>query len=284
MGFDLRHRRPAECRQVDPLQRADRDRGGGGGELSVLHDRAECRPRRRARRAARQARAHRQVGEDRSRPSSTSSTSPAWCAAPARARASATSSSANIREVDAIAHVLRCFEGDVTHVEGSVDPLRDAETVETELMLADLDSLERRLHAAQKSAKGGDRGGQGAARGDGAGRWPLLREGKPARGFKFRAGAQAGLEAAAAPDAEAGALCLQCRGELGRRRQRATRSSSPRRPRPKAPQSVVISAAIEAEVAQLAPSEDRPRHSSTIWASRRPASRASSAPATLCSA
>ena len=65
---------------------------------------------------------------------------------------------ANIREVDAIVHVLRCFEdGDVTHVEGSVDPIRDAETVETELMLADLDSLERRLPAAQKRARGGDR-------------------------------------------------------------------------------------------------------------------------------
>ena len=65
---------------------------------------------------------------------------------------------ANIREVDAIIHVLRCFEdGDVTHVEGSVDPIRDAETVETELMLADLDSLERRLPAAQKKARGGDR-------------------------------------------------------------------------------------------------------------------------------
>ncbi len=64
----------------------------------------------------------------------------------------------NIREVDAIIHVLRCFEdGDVTHVEGSVDPIRDAETVETELMLADLDSLERRLPAAQKKARGGDR-------------------------------------------------------------------------------------------------------------------------------
>ncbi len=65
---------------------------------------------------------------------------------------------ANIREVDAIVHVLRCFEdGDVTHVEGSVDPIRDAETVETELMLADLDSLEKRLHAAQKKARGGDK-------------------------------------------------------------------------------------------------------------------------------
>jgi ribosome-binding ATPase len=65
---------------------------------------------------------------------------------------------ANIREVDAIIHVLRCFEDDdVTHVEGSVDPIRDAETVETELMLSDLDSLEKRLLPAQKKARGGDR-------------------------------------------------------------------------------------------------------------------------------
>jgi len=64
---------------------------------------------------------------------------------------------ANIRETDAIIHVLRCFtEGDVTHVEGSVDPIRDAETVETELMLADMDSLEKRVIAAQKKAKSGD--------------------------------------------------------------------------------------------------------------------------------
>src|SRR5579871_5427148 len=55
---------------------------------------------------------------------------------------------ANIREVDAIVHVLRCFEdSDVTHVEGGVDPVRDADTVETELMLADLDSLEKRVDA-----------------------------------------------------------------------------------------------------------------------------------------
>jgi ribosome-binding ATPase len=65
---------------------------------------------------------------------------------------------AHIREVDAIIHVLRCFEDtDVTHVEGSIDPLRDAEVVETELMLADLESLEKRLIAAQKKARGGDK-------------------------------------------------------------------------------------------------------------------------------
>jgi hypothetical protein len=65
---------------------------------------------------------------------------------------------ANIREVDAVAYVLRCFEDDdVTHVEGRVDPLSDAETVETELMLADLDSLERRRPALEKKAKGNDK-------------------------------------------------------------------------------------------------------------------------------
>ncbi len=65
---------------------------------------------------------------------------------------------ANIREVDAIIHVLRCFENaDVAHVEGSIDPIRDAETVETELMLADLESLEKRLIAAQKKARGADK-------------------------------------------------------------------------------------------------------------------------------
>ena len=64
----------------------------------------------------------------------------------------------NIRETDAIVHVLRCFEDpDITHVEGSIDPVRDAETVATELMLADLESLEKRLPAAQKKAKGGDK-------------------------------------------------------------------------------------------------------------------------------
>jgi GTP-binding protein YchF len=65
---------------------------------------------------------------------------------------------ANIREVDAIVHVLRCFvDDDVTHVEGSVDPIRDAETVETELMLADLESLQKRLPQLQKKAKGNDK-------------------------------------------------------------------------------------------------------------------------------
>ena len=65
---------------------------------------------------------------------------------------------AHIREVDAVAYVLRCFEdADVTHVEGRVDPIADAETVETELMLADLDSLERRREPLAKKAQVGDK-------------------------------------------------------------------------------------------------------------------------------
>ena len=65
---------------------------------------------------------------------------------------------ANIRECDAIAHVVRCFDdGDVTHVEGRVDPLSDISTIETELMLADLESLERRIAQMEKKAKGGDK-------------------------------------------------------------------------------------------------------------------------------
>ncbi|HET7716363.1 MAG TPA: redox-regulated ATPase YchF, partial [Bauldia sp.] len=65
---------------------------------------------------------------------------------------------ANIREVDAIVHVLRCFEGsDVTHVEGRIDPVSDAETVNTELMLADLASLERRVTPLRKRAQTGDK-------------------------------------------------------------------------------------------------------------------------------
>jgi GTP-binding protein YchF len=65
---------------------------------------------------------------------------------------------ANIREVDAIVHVLRCFEDDdITHVEGRIDPVADAETVETELMLADLESLERRIVQVRKRAQGKDK-------------------------------------------------------------------------------------------------------------------------------
>src|SRR5947209_4060885 len=87
----------------------------------------------------------------------------------------------HIREVDAIAHVLRCFpEGNVVHVEGSVDPIRDAETAETELMLADLESLERRVSLIAKRARSGER--EAKAQLDIAETMlAALREGRPAR-------------------------------------------------------------------------------------------------------
>ena len=91
---------------------------------------------------------------------------------------------ANIREVDAIAHVVRCFEDtDVTHVEGRIDPLADVETVETELMLADLESLERRVDALQRKARGTEKDAKEAKETlDLVGRaLALLRDGKPAR-------------------------------------------------------------------------------------------------------
>ena len=88
---------------------------------------------------------------------------------------------ANIRECDAIAHVLRCFEDpDVTHVEGRVDPVADAETVETELMLADLEGVEKRLAGLQRKLKGGDKEAADQARLLAAAQ-AALEAGRPAR-------------------------------------------------------------------------------------------------------
>ena len=88
---------------------------------------------------------------------------------------------ANIRETDAIAHVLRCFvDDDVTHVEGKVDPVADAETIETELMIADIESIERRLANLSRKLRGGDKD---ALEQDALLRRALaaLEQGKPAR-------------------------------------------------------------------------------------------------------
>jgi GTP-binding protein YchF len=156
---------------------------------------------------------------------------------------------ANIREVDAIIHVLRCFEdSDITHVEGSIDPVRDAEVVETELMLADLESLEKRLLAAQKKARGGDKESIAAV----ALMEPLvsaLQDGRPARAA-IPAGQEEAVRrlqlltskpvlyvcnveesAAASGNAFAAAVAVRAKQEGAR--------------------CVIVSAAIEAEVAQL---------------------------------
>jgi ribosome-binding ATPase len=87
----------------------------------------------------------------------------------------------HIREVDAVAYVLRCFEDDdVTHVENRIDPLADAETVETELMLADMESLEKRIASAEKKAKSGDKEAKAQLAVMEKALEPL-REGRPAR-------------------------------------------------------------------------------------------------------
>ena len=163
----------------------------------------------------------------------------------------------HIREVDAIAHVLRCFaDGNVAHVEGSIDPIRDAETVETELMLADLDSLERRVDAAQKRARGGDKEAKAqleiiepvlAA----------LRDGRAGARRRRRCRTAEAAEGAAAVERQAGALHRQCR--RGERRRRQCREPPRRRNMPprRGAGSVVISAAIEAELAQLADAAER---------------------------
>jgi GTP-binding protein YchF len=100
---------------------------------------------------------------------------------------------ATIREVDAVAMVLRCFEdADITHVEGSVDPVRDAATIETELMLADLESLEKRAVSLAKKVKAGDKTASDELALVNK-ILPLLAEGKPARSAVLNADEQRGL-------------------------------------------------------------------------------------------
>ncbi|ARW17754.1 ribosome-binding ATPase YchF [Komagataeibacter europaeus] len=161
---------------------------------------------------------------------------------------------ANIREVDAIIHVLRCFEDDdITHVEGGVDPIRDAEIIETELMLADLESLEKRIVALQKKARGNDR--EAAAQVELM--EPLieaLREGKPAR-KAIPAGQEEAVRRLQLMTSKP--VLYVCNVDEG---SAATGNEFSERVRARAEEEgaamVVVSAAIEAEVSQLGP-EDR---------------------------
>jgi hypothetical protein len=156
----------------------------------------------------------------------------------------------HIREVDAIAHVLRCFEsGDVTHVEGSIDPIRDAETVETELLLADLESLEKRVLAAEKKARGNDK----EAKTELEVMQPMLaalREGKPARAVPLDADKRAILKRLQLLSAKP--VLYVCNVEEAAA---ATGNAQTARvaeyAKAQGAEIVVISAAIEAEVALL---------------------------------
>jgi GTP-binding protein YchF len=163
---------------------------------------------------------------------------------------------ANIREVDAIVHVLRCFEGgDVTHVEGRVDPIADAETVETELMLADLESLERRVPNLVKKAQQGDKEAriEASVLGEAL---ELLRESKPARLTRPK-DAEEQKAFARAQLLTAKPVLYVCNVDEG---DAATGNALSEKVAEKAKSegavSVVISAAIEAEIATL-PAEER---------------------------
>ncbi len=174
---------------------------------------------------------------------------------------------AHIREVDAVAYVLRCFEDpDVTHVEGRIDPLADAETVETELMLADLESLERRVEPLVKKVRGGDK--EAAKTLELVERaLELLRDGKPARlalvPEEDRRAFQAlnlltskrvlyvcNVDEASAATGNAYSRMVE---ERVAREAEEAQAAGGAVPRP--PVVVVISARIEAELAQLEPQE-----------------------------
>ena len=162
---------------------------------------------------------------------------------------------ANIREVDAIIHVLRCFEGgDVTHVEGRVDPIADAEVVETELMLADLDSLERRVPNLVKKAQQGDKEAriESSVLGQAL---DLLRASKPARLVQPKDAEEAkALKRAQLLTAKPVLyVCNVDEGEAGSGNAHSARVFEKARAEDAVP--VVISAAIEAEIATLPPDE-----------------------------
>ena len=162
----------------------------------------------------------------------------------------------NIREVDAIVHVLRCFEdGDVTHVEDKVDPVADAETVETELMLADLDSLEKRVPNLIKKGQQGDKEAKVAASVLGQA-LTLLREGKPARLTEPKDDEEA-KAFATAQLLTAKPVLYVCNVEEANAA--AGNDHSARvfaKAKAEGAEAVVVSAAIEAEIATM-PAEDR---------------------------
>jgi GTP-binding protein YchF len=159
-----------------------------------------------------------------------------------------------IREVDAILHVLRCFEDpDVVHVEGTVDPLRDAELVETELLLADLESLERQREGLAKRARGQEK--EAKARLDLLERvLPRLEAGVPARRLELAEAARQQLSGLNLLTAKP--VLLVCNVDEA---SAATGNALSRRVATMAEtlraRSVVVAAGIEAELARLEPAE-----------------------------
>ncbi len=162
----------------------------------------------------------------------------------------------NIRQVDAILHVVRCFENDdITHVEHSVDPIRDAEIVETELVLADMDSIEKRMNAAQKKAKGNDVNAK--AEYDLCAKLkPILDAGKPARALDMDATEKELIKSfhllTSKPQLY---VCNVNEGEAATGNALTEKVAA--KAKAEGAQYVIISAAIEQEIAQLSADEQK---------------------------
>jgi GTP-binding protein YchF len=169
---------------------------------------------------------------------------------------------ANIREVDAVAHVVRCFEdSDVTHVEHRIDPVADIETIETELMLADLDSLERRVDALEKKARGNDKEAKETL--DLVNRAvALLRDGKPAR-FVARKPEEASAVHMLGLLTSLPVLYVCNVDEAAAATGNAYSRQVEERAKAEGAVAVVISAKIEAEIATL-PSEERAEYLAAV--------------------
>ncbi len=162
----------------------------------------------------------------------------------------------NIREVDAVVHVLRCFEDDdIQHVANKVDPIADAEVVETELMLSDLESLEKRVPAAAKKATGGDKEAKAMASVLGQA-LDLLREGKPARLTQPKDDEEARLFAQAQLLTAKPVLYVCNVAEEDAAEGNALSALVFEKARAEGAEAVVVSAAIESELVAM-PAEDR---------------------------
>ncbi|MEP6784254.1 MAG: redox-regulated ATPase YchF [Sphingomonadales bacterium] len=161
----------------------------------------------------------------------------------------------NIREVDAIVHVLRCFEdGDIQHVDNKVDPISDAETVETELMLSDLESLEKRVPNLAKKAAQGDKEAKAAAAVLGQA-LALLREGKPARLVERSDPEEARLFDQAQLLTAKPVLYVCNVDECSAAEGNALSAKVFEKAKAEGAEAVVVSAAIEAEIATMEPAD-----------------------------
>ncbi|MGZ9096857.1 MAG: redox-regulated ATPase YchF [Micavibrio sp.] len=170
---------------------------------------------------------------------------------------------ANIRETDAVIHVLRCFDDpNIIHVEGSVDPVRDAETVETELMLADMDSVERQINTVSKKAKSGEKESKALL--------TLLEKikvaldaGRPARTVEIDEDERKAFRMLALMSSKPVLYVLNVSEDDAATGNEWTKKAEAMA-KAQGAQSVIISAAIESEIAQLPSEEEKKEFLSTI--------------------